>query len=695
MTSALPLTTLELLAPARDADSGMAAIDHGADAVYIGGPAFGARAAAGNSWDDIARLCDYAHRFRAKVFLALNTLFTDEELPLARRAAFDAAAAGADVLIVQDMGLLSGPLPDIELHASTQCDIRTPEKAAFLEACGFSQIVLARELSLKEIAAVRAKLQHARIEFFVHGALCVSYSGQCWLSQATTGRSANRGACSQPCRLPYDVYTLAGEPLAKKSHVLSLHDNDQSSHLEALIDAGVSSFKIEGRLKDIAYVKDVTAYYRKKLDEILARRPELSRASDGISELAFEPDPQKVFSRGATDYFVEGKRFDEPYDKAQLASPKSTGTPAAEVLRLESKRIIVKARPGVALANGDGLAYRAADDEIHGLAVNRAEKLDGSAAQGRRGEAASKHADLYALYPAEAVAKLERLEGLAPGLLLMRNRDHAFLKTLAGRTAVRKIPVRLTVEAQGRTLSAVISDGRTQTAAALEAPEPFAPASDPQKNRDTLIRNFSKLGGTPFEAQAVSLPEDFSAFVPASLANALRRELAEKLLQAREAARPKPERAEADPAAPYPEKFLSWRANVANAGAKAFYEAHGAKVLEPAFEIKPVRNAALMTCRHCVRAALSLCPKMLRYRPELLEQRDRSLFRPEPLRLVNSAGEAFIAEFHCKLDPCEMTIELAPKEKKTTKSASDAASLKPTPAARRAKPLRRAGPSAH
>ena len=322
-------TALELLAPARDADAGIAAIDHGADAVYIGGPAFGARAAAGNSLDDIARLTAYAHRFNARVFLALNTLFTNEELPLARKLAFELADAGADVLILQDMGLLEGPLPDIELHASTQCDIRTPEKAAFLESVGFSQLVLARELSLPEIAAVRAKLQHARIEFFVHGALCVSYSGQCWMSQALTGRSANRGECSQLCRLPYDVYTEAGTELAKSKHVLSLKDNDQSANLEALIDAGVSSFKIEGRLKGAAYVKNVTAFYRRKLDEIIARRPELSRTSQGDSAFTFEPAPEKVFNRGQTDYFVHGRQYDQPYELAELESPKHAGEPAA------------------------------------------------------------------------------------------------------------------------------------------------------------------------------------------------------------------------------------------------------------------------------------------------------------------------------------------------------------------------------
>ena len=243
----LHLHQLELLSPAKDADTGIAAIDHGADAVYIGGPLFGARQSAGNSLESITRLCDYAHTYNVRVFMALNTLFTDEELPRARALAFDAAAAGVDVLILQDMGLLMGPLPDIELHASTQCDIRTPEKAAFLESVGFSQMVLARELSLSEIARCRAALKTARIETFIHGALCVSYSGQCYISQAMTGRSANRGQCAQFCRLPYDVTTLEGEVLARNAHVLSLKDSNQTDNLEALIDAGVSSFKIEGR----------------------------------------------------------------------------------------------------------------------------------------------------------------------------------------------------------------------------------------------------------------------------------------------------------------------------------------------------------------------------------------------------------------------------------------------------------------
>ncbi|EJX06123.1 collagenase, partial [gut metagenome] len=291
----LPLHAIELLAPARDADTGIAAIDHGADAVYIGGPAFGARQAAGNAMEEIRRLCDYAHRYHARVFMALNTLFKDDEIEKARSLAFEAAKAGVDVLIIQDMGLLQGPLPDIELHASTQCDIRTPEKCAFLEKVGFSQIVVARELDLDAIRACRQALRKTRIEYFVHGALCVSLSGRCYMSEAMLGRSANRGACAQLCRLPYDVYTENGQRLATRSHVLSLKDNNQSANLEALIDAGVSSFKIEGRLKDIDYVKNITAYYRQAIDRILARRPDLCRSSDGRTRTTFTPDPAKSF----------------------------------------------------------------------------------------------------------------------------------------------------------------------------------------------------------------------------------------------------------------------------------------------------------------------------------------------------------------------------------------------------------------
>lgn len=628
---------LELLAPAKDADTGIAAIDHGADAVYIGGPAFGARQAAGNSLEDIRRLCEYAHRFHARVFMALNTLFTDDEIEGARSLAFDAAKAGVDVLIIQDMGLLAGPLPDIEIHASTQCDIRDPEKAAFLEKVGFSQIVVARELDLTQIRACRDALTHTRIEYFVHGALCVSYSGQCFMSQASVGRSANRGACAQLCRLPYDVMTDDGRVLAEHAHVLSLKDNNQSANLEALIDAGVSSFKIEGRLKDINYVKNITAYYRKALDAIIARRPELTRSSDGITRTLFTPDPRKTFNRGSTDYFVHGRQYDKPYKLAALESPKNIGTPAAVVRRVEPGRVTVKVNPGVTINNGDGLTYLAANGELKGLSVNRAEPAG-------RGLTTLILRDRH--LP----------EDLKSGRELLRNRDRAFNRLLDGDSAERRIPVTAVFSVEDDALSLMLSCGKACGEATVALP--LQSPGNPERNRATLIGNLMKLGDTPFslDPQDIYVPDPLEAFVPASIANDLRRTAAAELLAAREAVRMRPGRAAADAHCAYPTKVLDYRANVANKKAKAFYAAHGAVVTEPAYEITPKKDADLMTCRHCVRASLERCPKMLAGQPALAERYPREDFRPSDLILVNSAGQQYRATFHCRARPCFMSI---------------------------------------
>lgn len=635
----LERSRLELLSPAKDADTGIAAIDHGADAVYIGGPSFGARQAAGNSFDDIARLCDYAHRFDVKIFLTLNTLFTDEELPRARRLAFDAAAAGVDVLIVQDMGLLMGPLPNIELHASTQCDIRTPEKAAFLEKVGFSQMVLARELSLDDIARVRAQLQHARIEYFIHGALCVSYSGQCYISQAMTGRSANRGECAQFCRLPYDVTTLDGQVLAQNAHVLSLKDNNQTANLEALIDAGVSSFKIEGRLKDQTYVKNITAHYRRELDSIMARRPEFTRSSSGVSTLRFTPDPSKSFNRQSTDYFIHGRLYDQAYELVDVNTPKNAGRPVGTVLSVSPGVITVKLLPEVTLNNGDGLTYVNAKHQLMGLAINRVE--------------ATNRDDRVRLL----LRRREIPLGLKAGDELRRNRDTAFIKALSGETAERRLPVAMRFRTTPTGIALTISDA--SACATVERAMTLERASNPERNRETLARNLFKLGDTPLSLSPMDLdiPEALTAFIPASVANDLRREGVEAFLAERLRHREPSTRAPVDEAALYPEKQLGFMANVANAQAKAFYEQHGARITAPAFEIVPVEHAALMTCRHCIRATLKLCPKMLKAFPELLEQYDRSLFKPDPLVLTDSAGDRFTAVFHCKANPCTMTIE--------------------------------------
>lgn len=635
----LERSRLELLSPAKDADTGIAAIDHGADAVYIGGPSFGARQAAGNSLDDIARLCDYAHRFDVKIFLTLNTLFTDEELPRARRLAFDAAAAGVDVLIVQDMGLLMGPLPNIELHASTQCDIRTPEKAAFLEKVGFSQMVLARELSLDDIARVRAQLQHARIEYFIHGALCVSYSGQCYISQAMTGRSANRGECAQFCRLPYDVTTLDGQVLAQNAHVLSLKDNNQTANLEALIDAGVSSFKIEGRLKDQTYVKNITAHYRRELDAIMARRPEFTRSSSWVSSLRFTPDPGKSFNRQSTDYFIHGRLYDQPYELVDVNTPKNAGRPVGTVLSVSPGVITVKLLPEVTLNNGDGLTYVDAKHQLMGLAINRVE--------------ATNRNDRVRLL----LRRREIPLGLKAGDELRRNRDTAFIKALSGETAERRLPVAMRFRTTPTGIALTISDA--SASATVERAMALETASNPERNRETLARNLFKLGDTPLSLSPMDLdiPEELTAFIPASVANDLRREAVEAFLLERLRHREPSTRAPMDDAALYPEKQLGFMANVANDEAKAFYEQHGARITAPAFEIVPVEHAALMTCRHCIRATLKLCPKMLKAFPELLEQYDRSLFKPDPLVLTDSAGDRFTAVFHCKATPCTMTIE--------------------------------------
>ncbi len=637
---------LELLAPARDATIGIAAIDHGADAVYIGGPAFGARHAAGNSLDDIAKLTEYAHRYGARAFMALNTLFTDAELEEARRIAFAAADAGVDALILQDMGLLMGPMPDVELHASTQCDIRTPEKAAFLEAVGFSQVVLAREMSLEDIATTRAALKTARIEAFIHGALCVSYSGQCYISQAMTGRSANRGECAQFCRLPYDVETLDGQVLAKNSHVLSLKDNNQSDNLEAMIAAGVSTFKIEGRLKDVLYVKNITAYYRQKLDAILAAHPELTRASLGKSELRFTPEPEKSFNRGATDYFIHGRQYDKPYELVELSTPKNAGQPVGVVQEIQPGVITLKPAAGIVLKNGDGFTYFDDHGELSGLAVNR---IDAAA-----------HGRLKLI-----LRRREIPTGLTRGSLLLRNRDQAFMKVLSGETATRRIPIaaRFALSQEGFTLHLAALDNRGARVAEASASIAFAhePPKDATRNRDTLINNLLKMGETRYALAPadLELDEALNAFVPASLANELRRQACLALDAALAAALPPTKRAPVNATAPFPSRFVDYRANVANARAQAFYEQHGARVLAPAFELVPVKDAALMTCRHCIRATLKLCPKMLKAFPELLQAHDRALFRPDDLILTDSAGDRFRAVFHCKATPCEMTLHSA------------------------------------
>lgn len=617
---------LELLAPARNADFGIAAIDHGADAVYIGGPLFGARASAGNTIDDIARLAAYAHRFNARVLVALNTILRDEELEGAAQLVRQVYEAGADALIVQDMGLLELDLPPIELHASTQCDIRTPQKARFLEDVGFSQMVLARELSLNEIRAI-AEQTTATLEFFIHGALCVSYSGQCYLSHACTGRSANRGDCSQACRLPYSLADAQGQKIAANRHLLSLKDNEQTDNLEALIDAGIRSFKIEGRLKDLSYVKNITAHYRQRIDTILDTSATLRRASAGRCTFSFTPAPEKTFNRGATDYFVRQRSA----EIGAFDTPKFAGESIGVIGRInrDSFELATEAE----LNNGDGLTFFDANNELTGLRVNRAEPI----------------ANGFRIHPALENGKLPA--GLKPGTTLHRNLDQAFERQLAKKSAERRIPVHMRLEETQDGLALQLTDERGVSATATRAC-PKEAAQEPERALACLREGLGKLGATIYQTESVDLALSTPLFIPASTLNALRRDAVEALETARLASWTRPQRRPATvPPAPYPDDTLSYLGNVYNQKARDFYARHGVKVIAPAFECGQERGeVSLMITKHCLRFSFNLCPKQVKG------------IRPDSLVLENG-NDKLTLRFDCKR--CEMHVVGRMKQKRT------------------------------
>jgi putative protease len=621
---------LELLAPARDADIGIEAINHGADAVYIGGPAFGARASAGNDLADIERLVRHAHRYGARIFVTLNTILRDDELEPARRLVHDLWNAGADALIVQDMGLLELDLPPIQLHASTQTDIRTVEKAKFLADSGFSQIVLARELTLEQIDAVARAVPGTAIEFFVHGALCVAYSGQCYVSHAQTGRSANRGDCSQACRLPYTVTDTQGRIVAHEKHVLSMKDNNQSDNLRALVDAGVRSFKIEGRYKDMGYVKNVTGHYRRLLDELLEGRPGLHRASSGSTRLFFTPDPDRNFNRGSTDYFVTGRKD----DIGAFDTPKHAGLPLGHVLKVAKEHVDVELLESVeGMNNGDALTYWDLQKELVGMPVNTATCLD----------ARQRH---WRIVPKDPVAGYKDLRA---GTELSRNRDMAWDRMLARKSSERRIGAWLHLSETAGGLALVVTDEDGHVGHA-EATLDWQPAQQPEKARAALAESIGKLGATIFEAREVSLDLSRPWFVPAAAANALRREAIESLEAARAAALGRlPRRAPVEPPVPYPEDTLSYLANVYNTKAHDFYAKHGVKVIAAAYEShEALGDESLMITKHCVRFSLSLCPKQAKGVTGV-----QGTVRAEPLT-IRHGDDVLTLRFDCK--PCEMHV---------------------------------------
>ena len=599
---------IELLAPAKNLECGIEAVNHGADAVYIGAPRFGARAAAGNSLEDIEALVKYAHIYNVRIYVTVNTILKDEELKDTEAMIWDLYRAGVDALIVQDMGITRLNLPPIALHASTQMDNRTARKVQFLSEAGFSQVVLARELTLDEIAAIHAACPDTPLEVFVHGALCVSYSGQCYASQACFGRSANRGECAQFCRLGFDMVDADGKVMAHGKHLLSLKDMNQSENLEALLDAGVSSLKIEGRLKDVSYVKNVTAYYRQKLDAILKRRKEYIRASSGTVKLAFRPQLDKSFSRGFTDYFIHGRNS----GIFSFDTPKSLGEEVGVVKEIRGNYLTVAGvKP---FANGDGLCYLDERGKLHGFRVNR---VDGNK-----------------LFPQE-------MPVVKPKTKLYRNFDQEFDRVMQRKSAERRILVAIQLEENNFGFTLTLCD-EDDNRVSLTLQREKEPAHTPQS--ENLKNQLGKLGNTPFEAGEISINFSENWFIPSSEIADLRRRAVEKLLEVRRISYRRPEGRFPHTVHPYPVQELTYLGNVMNGMAREFYHDHGVKRIAPAFEKEAPSGAVLMFCKHCIRYAMGWCPVRHKVKPP---------FR-EPFYLISGDGKRFRLEFDCKR--CEMKV---------------------------------------
>jgi putative protease len=600
---------IELLAPAKNLECGIAAIDHGADAVYIGAPRFGARAAAGNSLDDIAELVKYAHLYNVRIYITLNTILKDEELKDTEKMIWDLYRIGVDALIVQDMGLLSLNLPPIPLHASTQMDNRNPEKVKFLADTGFRQVVLARELSLEQIRKIHETVPQTPLEVFVHGALCVSYSGQCYVSQHCFGRSANRGECAQFCRLAFDMVDADGKMMVQNKHLLSLKDLNQSEELEKLLDAGASSFKIEGRLKDVAYVKNVTACYRQKLDAIFKRRKEYIRASSGSVKLAFKPQLDKSFSRGFTNYFL----FERNKDIFSFDTPKSMGEEMGYVKEIRGNYIIVAGvKP---FSNGDGICYLDERGKLKGLRINRVENNK--------------------LFPAGEMPRIK------PRTVLYRNFDQEFEKLMQRKSAERKlgVSIALTENNFGFTLTLTDEDD-VQVSIVLNREKELARTPQTENIKNQL----AKLGNTPFEVERIDVDLKDNWFLPSSVIAEARREGVERLLSARRMNYRQEIVSMPETVHSFPQSELTYLGNVMNEGAMSFYRNHGVTRIAPAFEKRPANDAVLMFCKHCLRYSMGWCP---------VRHKQKSPFR-EPYYLVSGDGKRFRLEFDCK--HCQMKV---------------------------------------
>ena len=556
---------LELLSPAKNLDFGREAINHGADALYIGAPAYGARAAATNTLEDIEALANYAHLYGSKVFVTVNTLLFDNEVEAAVKMIRQLYNIGVDALLIQDMGLLECDLPPIELHASTQCHNASVERIKFLESAGIKRVVLARETSLEQMREIR-QATHLDLEAFVHGALCVSYSGQCYMSQYLNERSGNRGCCSQPCRSTYDLYDGDNKLLIKEKHLLSLRDFNASQQLENMIAAGITSFKIEGRLKDLSYVKNITAYYRQLLDSMMEGH---KKVSSGTCTYTFTPDPQKTFNRGYTDYFLR-----ERQPMANFATQKSLGKRIGKVTSVGRNSITISGTES--FANGDGLCYLDADDHLQGFLVNGVQNRT--------------------VIP-------NQMPDISVGTIIWRNQDQLFEKQLQGKSAERKIDVEMLFSATSDGFALRLTDEN-----GLSVTHSVTAEHQEARNNSGTVKQLSKLGNTPFVATAVVDETQGRYFLPAGSVNQLRRETVEKLIALRIKHFHPIDCPRNDSGVPYPATTLDYRANVINDKAEMFFKHHGVKEIERGLEqTKDYDGKALMTTKYCLRYELGCC----------------------------------------------------------------------------------------
>ena len=604
---------IELLAPAKNADAGKAAINYGADAVYIGPEKFSARAAAGNSVSDIEKLASYAHMYNSRVYAALNTILFDNELEEARKLIHDLYSAGIDALIIQDMGILEMDLPPVSLHASTQAGNYSPERIKFLASAGFKRIVLARELSIEQVCTIRKSVT-CELEFFIHGALCVSFSGSCYMSASAGGRSANRGECAQPCRKEWDLSAESGGVISH-GHLLSTKDLNHTENIPELINAGIDSFKIEGRLKDIHYVKNITAHYRQTIDRVLEEKQELVRSSSGRVYFDFNPDPERTFNRGYTEYFLHGRTG----SVSSFRSPKSTGKKTAAVTGINGKSFSVKADEP--LHNGDGLTFTDSEGKLKGIRVNRVE--------GNK------------IFPLE-------MNSIYTGAVLYRNHDVMFEKTLDASRTERKIAVDMELTVKGHIVSLTLTDDDGLTIS-MDSPLTGEQSRSSTSAEEGIMRHLKKLGATMFISRNIKIEGVENIYIQPSILNDLRRRSTAALEQKRINEFSRTQIPFKKTSHHYPVDELDFTYNVSNSLARNFYERHGVKTIHPAFECSEENgNVPVMKTKLCIRYETGCCPKY--------HEDDRS----NNLLFISDGRDRYMLVFNCP--DCVMYVYTADKK---------------------------------